>query len=221
VNVYTTEEEQIKRIRDFLKNYGSTVLLSVVLAVAGSSAFRYWQNHHEKVATFASYSYEAMLISMFNNNDLDTKTQAQYLISQYPDTPYAQLGALELAKLAIESNDLASADTQLQWIMHHAKTPSLKQVARIRDARVLIMMKKPDEALKLLNTIDDKGYLSEIDSVRGDAYIAKGDVDKASDYYQQAKKDLPPDSLSASLTTMKQNNLAVSQSGAITTGDNK
>jgi len=71
------------------------------------------------------------------------------------------------------------AETPISWVMNHASTDSLRQVARLRLARVYIQENNPKEALTILKKTNDKGYLPMIDEVEGDSYLALNETDNA------------------------------------------
>jgi len=91
-----------------------------------------------------------------------------------------------LAQMAVNDNDLSSADQHLQWVQQHAKPAVFKEIARIRHAKVLAAMDKREEALQLLEDVDDPMFKSLIHEVRGDILLQQGKTSDARRAYQQA-----------------------------------
>ena len=60
-----------------------------------------------------------------------------------------------------------------------------------------------------LKTVEDKNFNGLIDEVRGDAYLAMNDKDKARQAYQQALEDLPNAEVIRPLLRMKYDNLTI------------
>jgi predicted negative regulator of RcsB-dependent stress response len=70
--------------------------------------------------------------------------------------------------------------------MNNSKDGELKQIARLRLARVLIDQGKPDDAIKILAEGTPGGFAGRYHDVRGDALYAKKDIPGAVAEYQQA-----------------------------------
>ena len=69
--------------------------------------------------------------------------------------------------------------------MDNSKDSELRHIARLRLARVLIDQGKPDDAIKALS--DEPGaFAARYHEVRGDAYYAKKDLQRASTEYKTA-----------------------------------
>lgn len=93
---------------------------------------------------------------------------------------------MELAKLKAESNQLQEAVEQLRWVLEHSSQDTLRNIAKIRLARVLNAQAHNDQALELLSGEFPPGYSSLIEEIRGDAFRAKGDIEKARQAYTRA-----------------------------------
>lgn len=186
MDAYVTEEEQIERLKNWLREYGATVLISVIAVIVFSFGWRYWLNHQEMVRAQASEAYEDMVISMMNNQESFAVIKADYVIKEFPSTPYAKLAAFYLAQQAVYQHDFIKAGKQLQWVIQHAGSSSVRQIAKIRAARVLLAEGKPQEALNLLTKTEDKAFIPATDAVRGDIYLALGNKVKAVQSYETA-----------------------------------
>ena len=183
---YVTEEEQIEQLKGWFKEYGPTVIISIIIVIAFTFGWRYWNNHQEMTRAQASEAYEDMVISMMNNQERFAVLKANYVIKQYPATPYAKLAAFYLAQQAVYQHDLNGADLHLKWIMQHSASSSVRQIARIRAARILLAQGKFDEALKLLQTPEEKAFIPATDAVRGDIFLAMGNKAMAKKSYETA-----------------------------------
>jgi len=186
MDAYLSEEEQWEVVKKWWREYGVMILLGILLAFAAGFGWRYWKRHQTAVASEASLAYQHILVSFTDQKILNFKKQAHTLMEQYPSTPYGTFSAWMLAKQAVDENKLPKALSSLQWAMDHTRNTAFKQISRLRVARVLLAMKKPERALSLLNTIDNKVYLPLIDEVRGDIYLAMGRKHEARAAYQVA-----------------------------------
>jgi len=207
---YLTEQEQIQQLKTWLKQYGPTVILGIFLAFMMTTGWRYWQNYQTKILVHASNVYDEMLVLRAQNNTSGALVQAQKLLTHYPKTPYADMAALLVARNAVLKKEYPEAMTQLTWVIDHGHHAMLRDIARIRMARILITEQKADEALDLLEKVDSKSYTGLVDEVRGDAYLAKQDSVAARKAYQLALQELPNAEVTRPILEMKYANLAIS-----------
>ncbi len=205
---YLTEQEQVQQLKTWLKQYGPTILLGIVIALIMTTSLRYWQNYQNKILMHASSIYDEMLALRAQNNEDGATIQAKKLLAHYRKTPYADMASLLLARNAVLNKDYAEATKQLNDVIDHSKTASLREMARIRLARILLTEQKPDEALALLKKMDDKNYLGLVDEVRGNAYLLKQDPEAARKAYQLALQELPNAEVVRPILEMKYANLA-------------
>jgi predicted negative regulator of RcsB-dependent stress response len=203
-----TEQEQIQQLKNWAKQYGPTILAGIILAIALTSGWRYWQNYKTKILTQASQIYDEMLGLKAQNNMAGSENKAKQLIADYAKSPYAPIAALLLADNAVQKTNYADAHMQLTWAMDHAKDKSMRAIARLRNARILIAENKPQEALNILKTAEDTNFLGLINAVKGDAYLALNEPAKARLAFRSALEELPLNDPGRPLLQMKYDNLA-------------
>ena len=78
------------------------------------------------------------------------------------------------------------AAAPLAQVMNESKDSDLRQIARLRLARVQIGQGKSDEAIKTLTEPMSAAFSARYHEVRGDAYYSKKDVPAARTEYQAA-----------------------------------
>jgi len=209
VSVYASETEQIEQLKRWWQQYGKSTLAVVIVGFLISWGWHAWQKQHERLLQTASVVYERLLTSIIRDDQVALEQQATRLFKHYPHTPYAQLAALILARKAVYNGDLEGAEQKLMWVMKHGENAALKQLARIRQARILAATGKQKEALKLLDKVDDKAYLSLIYDAKGDIYIQMENKEAARSAYQEALNALPTYEIMQPLILMKLDDLAV------------
>lgn len=208
MDVYRTEEEQIEQIKRFWRDYGRSIMFGLLACIAIVFGWRYWQNAKQTQALNASAAFEQLLSTAVNEPKTDLTTQANNIIQHYASTPYAALASLVLAKQEIEHKDYITAKKHLQWAMNNAKAAPVKQIARIRAARLSIAQNKPQLAIELLQKLTDATFSPYVANVRGDALLAMGKKDLARDAFQVALNSLPQQSNIRPLIQMKLDDLA-------------
>jgi len=180
------DDEQLEALKKWWAENGTSVIAGIVLGVGGLVGWKGWTSYQTNKAEMASTHYNAMTTAVMDKPSENLLENVTSLQEDYSSTPYAALASLELAKRNAESSDLDVVAQQLRWAMEHGSQESIKHVARIRLARVLSAQNKNDEALEILSVPLPPAYTSLVEEVRGDAYRAKGEVDKARNAYNRA-----------------------------------
>lgn len=199
---YLTDEEQAAAVKKFVKSYGLSIVLGVLIAIGVGFGWRYWQNYKASRAFIASDLYTTMQAQPNNNTKL-----GKQLMDNYAATPYGALAALTLAKENVTKKDYAAAEKNLQWVIKNASAKSLQQIGRLRLARVLIELKKPQQALSTLNEVNDPAFTAMINDVRGDANVALKKVAIARTDYNKALAAFSTNNPARANTLMKLSNL--------------
>ncbi len=181
-----TEEEQIEQLKGWLKDYGPSFIIGVVLALAVGFGWNYWQQRQLRLSEQASIEYTRVLNDLVEDNVEDARTKAQAIITTFKRTPYALWSAMTLAKLDASQKKYDDAKTHLQWVIDNAKDVSIKQTARLRLATILLTEKNYDLALRALIPIEDATFNGLIEETKGDIYSAQGDKQKAVIAYKKA-----------------------------------
>ncbi len=205
---YMTEQEQIELLKSWVKQYSIVILAGVLAAAIAIFGWRTWQDRQYRILSHASAIYDEMLTARAQNNAEATVVQSQKLFDHYPKTTYAQLAALMLARDAAYKKDYAKAITEVNWVIQHSDISSMRQIARLRLARIQLAQQQPAESIKTLDTVEDKSFNGLINEERGDAYYALKENKKAREAYQQALNDLPNADVIRPLLQMKFDNLA-------------
>lgn len=206
MEVYSTEQEQIALLKKWLKTYAPPVILGILIAIGIGFGWNRWHSANIQTTEAASVVYVNMIGATLDHLDSEAGLMANSLIQKYSNTPYAQFASLLLAKQAAENGAYDEAAKRLSWVIDKTDIVPIKQLAKIRLARVNIAAGKPQDALDELNTVDDRAYIGMIDETRGDAYMALKQTAKAKAAYQAAQTALPPSA--TGLIEMKLANLA-------------
>ena len=187
---YETEEEQVEKIKEVWKQHGVPLLTGVVIALAGVFGWQGWTNYQDNRAAEASELYQTMLEAVLASNGTEDRAKgaelAEQLREEYSGTRYAQFAALMQARLAVEAEDLASAEALLSEIVADAGEPVLEEVARQRLARVLAAQDRTEEGLELLTGDVSGELMASREEIRGDLLLELGREAEARSAYQAA-----------------------------------
>jgi predicted negative regulator of RcsB-dependent stress response len=184
---YETDQEQIEMIKKWFRENGKWLVIALVIGLAVGFGWRIWQKQNQQHNEQSSSLYEQLLTANEQNNPQVIAQLSEEIVKRYPKTEYASMANLIAGKAAVYQNNNALAEEKLQWVIDHAVSMSLRQIARLRKARVQLSQAHFDDAQKTLAVVNDKIYQPAIDEIQGDIYAAKGDSIKARQYYQSAQ----------------------------------
>jgi predicted negative regulator of RcsB-dependent stress response len=187
MNEYETEEQQVEALKKWWKENGTSLIIGLFVGVTGLFGWRYYVQQNNAHAVQASDLY-MQVVQNTASNSIDERTidLQNQLINAYSDTPYAALASLALAKTEYEKDNAEGAVTQLQLALKHANDDVIKELASLRLVRVYIEQKKYDDAMALLNKKHAAAYDAQYEELKGDVYLAKGEVTQARMAYDNA-----------------------------------
>jgi len=185
INEDLTEEEQLERLKQWMKKYGWSIFWGLVFGIGLMFSWQYWRAYQSKQRENASEAYQQLVLTLQNDPD-DFSQKAQQLVEKYPKSPYATLGQLLLAQQAVNSQQWDIAIEHLAWVEEHSNNVIFKQLAQVRHARLLLLHKQYEAALILLQKTDDPSFFAVAQEVTGDILLEQGNVQAARQAYQQA-----------------------------------
>ena len=193
MKIHHTDQDQINMLKEWWHNYGRALTIAIVAGLLLGYGWRFWHSHRQKTLQQASIQYQSLL-SVLQSNPPDrlqsVQRITQNLKQEYPKTPYASLASLFLAKSNVDQKNYASAINDLTWVLQHSSDSTLKQLARLRIARIKLSENKADQALSILNTVEDPTYSPYIDLIKGSIYQEKGDHTKTQSYFESTTNQL-------------------------------
>ena len=187
---FETEEQQIEAIKKWWKEYGLTIAFGLGLGLAGIFGYRYFIETRELQMAETSDAYESVLAILNEQNDNEKFiAEASTFNVAHSDTIYSNLLSFQLAKLAVDANDLGTAGQHLRDILNNPQHGTVEHIARIRLARIILEQGEADKALALIADATADQYRSSYEILRGDIWMSKGDRNRARQAYAAAKTD--------------------------------
>jgi len=184
-----SEKEQLDEMRAWWTEYGRYVIAGVVIAVGLLFGFNQYESSKLAAQVEASVLYES-LTEYVADGDLDgAESVAEDLATNYANTAYAAQSNFAMAKLYMDKNRDQDAADVLNELLVVRGNEALKQVGRLRLARILLYQDKAQEVVDLLADQDDEAFAALFAEVRGDAFAALGQVAAAGDEYRVALAD--------------------------------
>ena len=188
-----TEEEQVEALKSWWKENGKSTLLWVAVAIAGALGWKSWNQYQDNYAGGASAIYENILSPVAMGASLDDAATTslfrlgEQLRADFGSSSYAPMGAMVLARVAVEKGDLAQAMEQLDFVLaSDAAATDLKELASIRKAKLFLAEGKTGEASAALVVAAGSAYQSILLETQGDIAAAEGKATEARKLYAQA-----------------------------------
>jgi predicted negative regulator of RcsB-dependent stress response len=185
-DLYDTHE-QGERVKSWLRENGSAIIMGLVLAFALMFGFKQWQVWQTSKRQQASAEYQVML-SFIEANNMDAAVpNYEVLKSEYPNSAYTSMAAMMMAKARLRAGQVDLAASELTHAMENAQPEPIKTIARERLARLRLGQGDYDAALQLLDQApSDAGFEALFAEIRGDIYLGKGETGRAIENYRLA-----------------------------------
>jgi predicted negative regulator of RcsB-dependent stress response len=210
VETYRTEEEQVEALRRWWRENGSSTIVAIILALGVGFGYQGWKDYRQNQSDGASDMYQRIL-QAFSAPALSPEQQkiavqlAEQLKADYSGSTYAQFAALQLARVAVDRNDLADAQAQLRWVLGKAdKGSDVERIAQVRLARVLAASGETDQGLAILGGDVEGPYKASYAVARGDILLGAGREGEARDAYTAALSLAAGDGAGIDLVAVRQ-----------------
>src|SRR5210317_2315508 len=119
-DLYDTHE-QGERVKSWLRENGSAIIMGLVLAFALMFGFKQWQSWETGKRQQASSEYQVML-SLIEADNLDAAVpNYEVLKSEYPKSAYTSMASLMMAKARLRAGQVDLAASELTHAMKNAQ----------------------------------------------------------------------------------------------------
>lgn len=184
---FESEDQQIAAIKKWWKENGASLLLGLGIGVGALLGWREYLAYQTNHSAEASDLYQAVQTQVSSNRLDDVHvSKADLIRNDFSDTPYAALVSMSQAKYEYEHGEIESALMHLRWASDNSTETDVQHVAKLRLARILIAQKKYDEAETILLASHPAGFTAGYEELKGDLYLAKGEIAQARVAYDKA-----------------------------------
>ena len=205
------EAEQFKR---WWRENWLSLVVGLALGLGAIVGWQAWGNYRDTRAAEASAQYERLSDSLRVGN-LDSAVEVSKVLEQdYKGSAYAALGSLAVAAEQVRQGRLDDARAQLESVVNYADDDRIRQLARLRLARLQLALGQHDEALGTLDVETGKAFAPLFAELRGDVHLAKDDAVQARTAYAQALAAYPQGSAEKSFVERKLDDLAAAGGNA-------
>ena len=115
MEIYSTEEQQVDAIKQFWKDYGTSIVVGAVVGLGGLYGWNTYSDMKVTAAEEASESFQSIVTQSANPAAL--LVQAENFTSEHDQQGYQALLELMVAKSAVEAGDLAKAEASFTKVI--------------------------------------------------------------------------------------------------------
>lgn len=207
VEDYLTDRDQEEALRAWWRENWRWIVAGVVLGLAILGGWQFWQNYQSREHRDAAASYKKFQEAVTAHNLQQEESALKSLAGGHESSPYTQQARLELAKTYSDAGQYDKALPLVRAVADGARDEQLAHIAKLRAARLLIQLGKHDEALKSLDPEKAGAFVAQVREVRGDALVAKGDLEGARAEYAAALAANDDASIDRTLLELKQQDI--------------
>ena len=209
-DLYDTHE-QGERVKNWLRENGSAIVMGLVLAFGLMFGFKQFQAWETGKRQQASAEYQ-MVVKQIEAENMDAAVpNFEVLKNEYPNSAYTSMASMMMAKARLAAGQADLAISALTHAMNNAQPEPVKTIARERLARIKLSQGDTAAALELLDgASSDVGFEALFDEIRGDIHLANGDTEKAIQSYQKSLAMLEDGIGNRQLLTIKIESLGAS-----------
>jgi predicted negative regulator of RcsB-dependent stress response len=183
-DLYDTHE-QGERVKSWLRENGSAIVMGLVLAFGIMFGFRQWQAWETSKRQQASAEYQ-VIVSFIEADNMDAAVpNYEVLKTEYPKSAYTSMASMVMARARLHAGQLDLAAAALKHAMETAQPKPVRVIARERLARVRLSQGDTEAALALLDGASSEiGFEAQFAEIRGDIHRANGETELAIQSYQ-------------------------------------
>ncbi len=184
-----SEKEQIEKLRTWWSEYGGYVIFGIAAGALLLFGINYYKSSRLEAQLEASALYESLTNHVVDGDLDEAERVADQLGTTYANTSYAAQSKLAIARLYMDKNRDQDAADALTALIDGDASEELRQVARLRLARILLYQDKPQDVVDLLDGQESPAFAAPFAELLGDAYYALGRIADAEAAYQAALLD--------------------------------
>ena len=181
---YLTDEEQAERLKAWWDKNGTSLIVSLVVAVAAVVGWRYYQAYSTDQANLASEAFRSYLEARAAAEPVDEILAV--IDDDHEGSTYHVFTLFYRAADQVQEEDWEEALALLERAVELADERNVRDSARFRAAKLLYQLDRLDACAEQLAAIRSPGLAAQVAELSGDVAYARGDVEAARDAYQTA-----------------------------------
>jgi predicted negative regulator of RcsB-dependent stress response len=184
---FLTDQQQAARVRGWVREYAPAAIMAVAIGIGGYFGYTQWQVRQDRQAAEASELYEDFRVAVESDDQDSASALLESLVADHEGSAYADHARLLMAKEYVDTTQPSLAEQELQAVIATTSDGDLRQLARLRLARVYLYMDRPEDGLETLDSdVHSSAWRQLTEDMRGDLHQALGQTEAARASYQAA-----------------------------------
>lgn len=198
-----SEKEQLEEMRQWWSENGRYVIGGIVIGAGLLFGWNNYQSNKLVAQSEASVLFESLAGHVDDGDVDDAALVADQMALDFADTSYTAQSKLAMARLYMDQNRDQDAADALHQLLAMSGHDELKNVGRLRLAKIVLYQDRPQEVIDILDGEGGAAFAAQYADVMGDAYAAMGDFAAAEQAYQSVLADAEQGSVDRSIVQMK------------------
>lgn len=191
-DVYLDDHERAERVKQWWKQNAPSIIGGAVLGLVAIFGWRAWQTYQAEQAAVAAAQFEQFTQRAQALSTEEVSRRVEEFKSEFGGTPYASMAALKGASLQYETGNIERAMADYRYVIEKGEPKRLRDVARLRLARLQLDQDELDAALQTLSVVNSPEFAAAVDELRGDVLVRQGRLDEARAAYESAREAAGP-----------------------------
>ena len=205
--------EQAQKIKQLWNNHGSTFLTVILLVICAILSWQWWDSHKKNMSIKSQSSFLELMEAANTKDNKKIDFYANKIATDNPNSIYAGISNLFLAKLELQKHNLDKAAAFLKTISDQ-KLGVISQTATLRLARIYLAQNEPTKARMLL--IKSNLFTKDQNNPVYQMLLANSDLQLKNDlaaraHLEKALKALDKDPISKAWVKMQLSNVPINK----------
>lgn len=197
IEIDRTDEEREELVKQWIGDYWLVIVAAVVLAIVALYGLDYYKQSKRDALDVSALQLQTVNQAVSDNQLAEAEEQTRILQTDEKESSFASLASLALAKKYFDDKAYDKAIEQYDWLISNAGDVAMRDVARLRKARVQANNNQSTEALSTLSSLEGVTSSIEVALLKGDILLADEQFDAAIAAYETVMKS--DDSISVQL----------------------
>lgn len=185
---YLEEEEQLAKLRSWWNEYGTTIIVAIVVSIVAIVGWRWYDSDQQTQAFEGAKAYAEYQAA----DGVPKDTAGDLIASNFEGSAYHMFVLFDRAQKALEQSDLPGAEAFLTTAVQEADAVLLKDLAKIRLAKIQHGLDRTSDALETLASVSNEGYKNWALEAKGDIHVSRKELELAYEAYSAAIASLAP-----------------------------
>ncbi len=184
-----TDEEREELVKQWIKDYWLMLVIVVLGAIGAVYALNYFRQAKLDNLNKMAAKTEQVGLALRDNKVDNAKKIVTGLQENNKDTSFSTVATLSLAQKYFSEKKYNEAISQYDWLISQEKDIAMRNLARLRKARVHADAKQIKEAVDTLNSVEGNANLYESYLLKADILLSDKQFDEAEKTYKSILTD--------------------------------